>query len=333
LLGFSDCRVCDLDLSQYRGDYLQWLADNHHGNMHWLETNKNLRLSPQQLVADSLRCLSLSYPYWQGGFDAWDNIEDSSRAYVSRYALGRDYHKKLRKKLAKLGNFIKQLTEDTLQFRPFVDSAPLLEKPLAAKAGIGWVGKNTLVLNKQGSYFFLGEILLNLPLPIDKPMTNECGKCKACLKVCPTDAFVNPYKLNANKCISYLTIEHHGTIDIQFRKAMGNRIFGCDDCQLICPWNRYAKHSEDPDFKPRHNLDNSSIIDLFLWSEQQFDHNTKGSPIRRVGYHRWLRNVSIALGNGPKDLRAISSLQYRLKQFENDAVLTEHFAWALEQLQ
>ena len=329
-LGFSQCKITDLDLSDYSDNFKDWLQQNYYGDMHWLADSMIMRTNPQQLLADSLRCISVSYDYWDGGSNAKAVLANSDLAYVSRYALGRDYHKLMRKKLAKLGKYIENLCEQSFNWRPFVDSAPVLEKPLAAKAGIGWVGKNTLILNTKGSYFFLGELFIGLPLPPDtKVMSNQCGSCRACLKVCPTDAFVNEYVLDSSKCISYLTIEHQGTIAKKYRKAIGNRVFGCDDCQLFCPWNRHTATTADTDFKPRHNLNNSEILELFMWSQQQFLNNTEGSAIRRVGYNRWLRNLAIALGNSVYNKNIENALMHRLLQFAGDTMLAEHFAWAL----
>ena len=330
-LGFADCRISDIDLALYTPRLRSWLQKNYHGDMQWIPDSESLRTNPKNLVSNIVRSVSVSYNYWHGNQGETQVLKDNSKAYIARYALGRDYHKLMRKKLARLGRYMEKTSQQKLQWRPFVDSAPILEKPLAEKAGLGWIGKNTLLLSQQGSYFFLGELLISLPLPVDKQLANQCGKCKACLTTCPTEAFVAPYQLDARKCIAYLTIEHKGSIDTSLRKKIGNRVFGCDDCQLICPWNRYAKLGADDDFKPRHQLDNSQLLDLFLWTEQQFLDRTAGSAIRRVGYKRWLRNISVGLGNSHNDLRIIEALQQRLRQFKSDTMLVEHFQWALQQ--
>jgi len=258
-------------------------------------------------------------------------LQKPRHAYISRYALGRDYHKLLRNRLQKLAD---RITDDIGDFgyRVFTDSAPVLEKPLARNAGLGWIGKHTNVINKDaGSWFFLGEIYTDLPLqtdlPADEPVSEHCGTCSACIDVCPTQAIVAPFELDARRCISYLTIELHGAIPVEFRKSMGNRIYGCDDCQLFCPWNKFAQPTAEQDFAPRHGLDNAELAELFEWTEQQWLDRTAGSAIRRIGHERWLRNIAVALGNAPTEPRIISALQQRAN--DTSALVREHVAWAL----
>jgi epoxyqueuosine reductase len=255
-------------------------------------------------------------------------LHDAALGYVSRYALGRDYHKVLRSRLARLADRI-AAAAGTAGYRAFTDSAPVLEKALAREAGLGWIGKHTNLLDRHdGSWFFLGEIFTDLPLPLDAPVTPHCGSCTACIDVCPTQAIVAPYELDARRCISYLTIEHHGAIPVEFRAAIGNRIYGCDDCQLVCPWNRYAKLSAEPDFRVRHGLDAPRLVELFRWTEQEFLRCTEGSAIRRVGYERWLRNVAVALGNAPSTADVVAAL--RSREHDPSELVREHVRWALE---
>lgn len=334
-LGFQAVGVTDTDIgAEQRAHYHNWLAKGYHGTMQWLEANVDKRLYPEKLVEGSLRVISARMDYLPGDTQQIQILKDSSKAYISRYALGRDYHKLMRKRLATLADQIAAAVTAAapdLNQRPFVDSAPVLERPLAAKAGLGWVGKHTLVLNeKAGSWFFLGEILTNLPLPVDNdPQRDRCGDCKACLQVCPTDAFPRPYQLDARRCISYLTIENKGPIPEEFREPMGNRVFGCDDCQAICPWNKYAQPSGEKDFRPRHGLANSDLLTLFNWDEQTFLKNTEGSAIRRVGYELWLRNLSVGLGNAPSREDIVASLS--AKRGKISSLVDEHLDWALAQ--
>ncbi len=278
-----------------------------------------------------MRVLSVRMNYlpFEAGFAA--TLRDPTLGYISRYALGRDYHKLLRSRLKQLGERIEQRCE-ALGWRPFVDSAPILERPLAAKAGLGWVGKHSLLLNESaGSFFFLGELLLSLPLPLEAPVEKEqCGKCVACINICPTGAIVAPYVVDGRRCISYLTIENDGPIPVEFRPMMGNRIYGCDDCQLICPWNRYANASPEPDFSPRPNLHRPPLLTLWGWSESEFLKHTEGSPIRRIGYQRWRRNLAVALGNGPASQEVVVALQQALAEAE--PMVAEHIEWALATL-
>lgn len=331
--GFQAVGVSDCDLEKERDRFAAWLKLGHHGSMQWLADNFDKRLQPDQLHPDTVRVISMRMNYLPENTEQIKILKSPRKAYISRYTLGRDYHKLIRKRLSLIA---KQLQQAAVQLglaepsqRAFVDSAPVLERPLAEKAGLGWIGKHTLLLNQEaGSWFFLGEILTSLPLPVNQKLSkNQCGDCINCLKVCPTDAFVAPYQLDARRCISYLTIEHKGAIDEDLREAMGNRIFGCDDCQAICPWNKFAHHTQENDFRPRHGLDNADLVDLFLWSEDEFLTHTEGSAMRRAGYERWLRNIAIALGNAPSSEAITQALQRRL-DFPSDMV-REHIRWAL----
>jgi epoxyqueuosine reductase len=288
------------------------------------------RWHSEQLVPGTLRAISVRMDYWpDAAMDADTVLQSPELAYVSRYALGRDYHKLLRSRLAALAERVREHT-GAHGYRVFVDSGPVLEKALARNAGLGWIGKHTNLINRNaGSWFFLGEILTDLPLPADEPVTAHCGSCTACIDICPTQAIVGPHRLDARRCISYLTIELHGSIPVEFRKPMGNRIYGCDDCQLVCPWNKYAKATTEPDFAPRHRLDSSTLIELFAWSEDEFLKRTEGSAIRRIGHERWLRNIAVALGNAPSTPEVIASLQSH--KGHASAIVREHVEWALDQ--
>jgi epoxyqueuosine reductase len=281
------------------------------------------------LVPGTCRVLSLRMDYLAQDTQPLEVLASPDKAYISRYTLGRDYHKLVRKRLAQLAKRIEERAGGG-QYRAFVDSAPVLERAVAERAGLGWIGKNTLLINADaGSWFFLGEIYTDLPLPVDTPQrTKHCGTCTACLELCPTDAFKGPFELDARKCISYLTIEHKGSIDPALRPLMGNRIFGCDDCQLVCPWNKFAQVTGEGDFQPRHELADAQLVALFLWDESTFLAKTEGSAIRRIGYERWLRNLAVALGNAPASEAVISALQER-KEFPSELV-REHVAWALQ---
>jgi epoxyqueuosine reductase len=270
--------------------------------------------------------------YLPGDTEMSKRLSQPETAYVSRYALGRDYHKLIRKRLQQLAERIQQAI-GPFGYRAFVDSAPVLEKAIAQQAGLGWIGKNTLVLNrKAGSWFFLGELFVDLPLPVDTPHTSEhCGSCSACLDICPTGAFVGPYVLDARRCISYLTIELKGAIPAELRPLIGNRVFGCDDCQIICPWNRFARPTSQGDFQPRHQLDNSELAALFRWTEEEFLSRTEGSPLRRTGYQNWLRNLAVGLGNAPSSIPVLAALEARRE--DPSALVREHVAWALAQHQ
>lgn len=333
-LGFQQVAITDTDLADAGADFQAWLDKGYQGEMQWLGQNVDKRLHPELLVDNAMRVISVRMDYLPGDTQQIHVLKNSSKAYISRYALGRDYHKLIRKRLAVLAERIAKEAEafaDDISQRPFVDSAPVLERPLAAKAGLGWVGKHTLVLHeKAGSWFFLGEILTSLPLPLDNDrQENRCGDCTACLKVCPTDAFPQPYQLDARRCISYLTIENKGPIPEEFREPIGNRVFGCDDCQAICPWNKYAKPTDEQDFRPRHNLDNSDLLDLFNWDEATFLKNTEGSPIRRIGYELWLRNLSVGLGNAPSSDAVVAGLNAKRGKISD--LVDEHIDWALAQ--
>ncbi len=333
-IGFQQVGICDTDLSVEEPKLQAWLDKQYHGEMDWMARHGMMRARPHELHPGTLRVISVRMNYLPAKAAFASTLNDPNLAYVSRYALGRDYHKLLRQRLKKLGEKIQSYCQefsydDEINFRPFVDSAPILERPLAAKAGLGWVGKHSLILNRDaGSWFFLGELLINLPLPIDQPLEEQCGRCVACMTTCPTGAIVAPYTVDARRCISYLTIELDGAIPEEFRPLMGNRIYGCDDCQLICPWNRFSQLTDEEDFSPRRALHSPELLDLFSWSEEKFLRITEGSAIRRIGYSRWLRNISVALGNAPYADSIVLAL--REKQGISD-MLDEHFNWAINQ--
>ena len=329
-LGFQQAGVADLDLGVAERRLTSWLEDQFHGSMHYMQRHGSKRSRPQELVPGTIRVISVRMDYLrEPQREAAALLDHPSRAYVSRYALGRDYHKVLRKRLAKLARKIESRT-GPFGYRVFVDSAPVLEKPLAEKAGIGWIGKHTNLINRDaGSWFFLGELYTDLPLPVDTASGAHCGSCRACLDVCPTKAIVAPYVLDARRCISYLTIESKAAIPVEFRKAIGNRIYGCDDCQLFCPWNKFAQPSGEADFSPRHGLDTAELVELFAWSREQWDERMRGSAIRRIGYTRWLANIAIALGNAETSEDVIEALRQR--QYSDSDILREHVCWALEQ--
>ncbi|WP_420837096.1 tRNA epoxyqueuosine(34) reductase QueG [Aliidiomarina soli] len=326
-LGFQDVGITDLDLSQHQASLQKWLDNEYHGEMEYMQRHVDLRLHPELLHPGSVRAICVRMDYLPKGALFAKVLKNPQLGYVSRYALGRDYHKLMRKRLKKLGDRIKAAFADT-DFRPFVDSAPVMERPLAEKAGLGWTGKHSLLLDsKDGSWFFLGELFINLPLPVDEKQPEQCGKCTACMTICPTQAIVEPYVVDARRCISYLTIELQGPIPEEFRRPMGNRIYGCDDCQLICPWNRYATPTDEGDFAPRHQLHAPELLTLFGWDEATFLQQTEGSPIRRIGHQRWLRNIAVALGNAPYSEDIVTALQSR--QHEVSDMVSEHIAWAL----
>ena len=329
-LGFSQAGISSTDLSAEEKYLQRWLDAGHHADMDYLAKHGMLRARPDELVPGTLSVISLRMDYMPGDTQAARRLADPETAYISRYALGRDYHKMLRKRLQKLADRIADAI-GPYGYRVFTDSAPLLEKALARNAGLGWVGKHTLVLNrKAGSWFFLGEILTDLPLPATNELArNHCGSCSACLDICPTRAFPAPHVLDARRCISYLTIEYKGSIPLELRPLMGNRVFGCDDCQLVCPWNRFAKATAEPDFMPRHGLDNASLAELFLWGEEEFLQKTEGSAIRRAGYEGWLRNLAVGLGNAPATIPVLEALQARRQH--PSALVREHVEWALQQ--
>ena len=329
-LGFSDVGFANTKLRDYELKLLEWLDGGMHGKMHFMEKHGNKRSRPEKLVKDTISIISVRINYLdKDAADANTILKQHQKAYVSRYALGRDYHKLIRKRLQQLADKITQ-TIGPFSYRAFSDSAPVLEKPLAEQAALGWIGKHTLLLNQDaGSWFFLGELYTNLPLPPSTPTANHCGSCKRCIDICPTQAIVAPYKLDARRCIAYLTIEFKGSIPIELRPLIGNRIFGCDDCQLVCPWNRYAGYSTEEKFRTRHHLDSADLIELFAWSEQEFCDKLAGSAIKRSGYESWLRNIAVALGNAPSRNEIIQALKTRLHHpFE---IVREHVRWALDQ--
>ncbi|RLQ22362.1 tRNA epoxyqueuosine(34) reductase QueG [Seongchinamella sediminis] len=329
-LGFQQVGVSSVDLGDHEAYLQKWLDAGYHGSMDYMARHGSKRSRPAELVPETCRVISLRMDYLTDD-SANAVLASSEKAYISRYALGRDYHKLVRKRLAQLAARI-EAEAGGGRFRAFVDSAPVLERALAEQAGLGWIAKNTMLINPEaGSWFFLGEIYTDLPLPETAAQESKhCGTCTACLTACPTDAFVAPFQLDARRCISYLTIEHHGSIDPQLRPLMGNRVFGCDDCQLVCPWTKFAGASGEDDFQPRHGLADAELVALFLWDEDTFLARTAGSPIRRIGYERWLRNLAVGLGNGPATAAAIAALRQR--QAHPSALVREHVAWALARL-
>ena len=331
-LGFQQVGICDVDVKHHERAYKHYIEMAYQGQMDYLSRNIEKRLAPEQLHPGTCRIISVRMNYLPPDASFAKNLANNKSAYISRYALGRDYHKVMRQRLKQLGEKIKSHLahwDNHLNFRPFVDSAPVLEHAIAEKAGIGWTGKHTLTLNEEaGSWFFLGELFINIPLPVDQAVKEQCGTCTACISICPTKAIVAPYKLDARRCISYLTIEHKGEIPLEFREAIGNRVYGCDDCQLVCPWNRYADVTEEKDFFAREKLNNQSLLSLFTWTEQAFLSNTEGSPIRRIGFQSWRRNLSIGLGNADYDSDIVNALQSALDQTD-DPVLQAHFKWAI----
>ncbi|MGE4071508.1 MAG: tRNA epoxyqueuosine(34) reductase QueG [Lysobacterales bacterium] len=328
-LGFQALGVANIALEEDAQRLQDWIARGWHAQMEYMHRHGPKRWTPADLVPGTLSVLSARMDYWPAeSADALSVLEKPELAYVSRYALGRDYHKLLRSRLQKLADAIVELI-GPFGYRVFVDSAPVLEKPLARNAGLGWIGKHTnLIARDAGSYFFLGEIYTDLPLPPDAPVADHCGSCRRCLDACPTAALPAPYQIDARRCISYLTIEHQGPIPLALRPMLGNRIYGCDDCQLVCPWNKYARLAGEPDFRARHGLDQSSLIELFSWDEASFLSRTEGSAIRRIGHGRWLRNIAIALGNAPSSADAIAALQARAGH--PDETVREAVEWALQ---
>jgi len=329
-LGFQHCGISDIDLAKAETRLGEWLRQRFHGSMHYMERHGKRRSRPAELVPGTVRIISVRMDYLpEPQASAIKLLDHESHAYISRYALGRDYHKVLRARLRELARRI-ETNSGTVGYRVFVDSAPVLEKAIAEKAGVGWIGKHTNLIDRNaGSWFFLGELYTDLPLPADEPETSHCGTCSACIDVCPTRAIVAPYQLDARRCISYLTIESRAPIPVEFRKAIGNRIYGCDDCQLFCPWNKFATRTREPDFAPRHDLDEASLVDLFAWDEATFLSRTEGSAIRRIGFERWLRNVAVALGNAATTPEVVTALKKR--QHDRSELVAEHVAWALAQ--
>ena len=329
-LGFQDIGFTGVNLHEHEAYLEKWLQAGYHGTMDWMDRHGSKRSRPSELVPGTCTVISCRMDYLPEAADAWEILESSGKGFVSRYALGRDYHKLIRSRLAKLAARIRdELASGT--FRAFVDSAPVLERAIAEQSGLGWIAKNTMLINESaGSYFFLGEIYTDIPfMPSDPKEEKHCGSCSACMVACPTDAFVAPFVLDARRCISYLTIEHKGSIDEALRPKMGNRIYGCDDCQLVCPWNKFATTSPEPDFAPREGLDQADLVTLFSWTEKEFEDRLQGSPIRRIGHERWLRNIAVALGNAETTQEIVNAL--RSKQDTSSPLVKEHIAWALNQ--
>ena len=325
--GFQRCGISDIALEEDERHLRDWLDKGLHGSMRWMAEHGDKRSRPADLVPGTLRVISVGLDYGRDPDEAWTTLDDGERAYVARYALGRDYHKLMRNRLQKLADRV-AAEIGPFGFRVFVDSAPVLERALARNAGLGWIGKHTCLIDRDGgSWFFLGEIYVDLPLPTDPPASAHCGTCTRCIDICPTQAIVAPYRLDARRCIAYLTIEHEGAIDEDLRPLIGNRIFGCDDCQLVCPWNKFAKTTDEPDFRTRNDLDKATLADLFAWTEDEFLQRTEGSPIRRSGYARWLRNLAIALGNAPTTPDVVAALRSRCGI--DDGMVREHVEWAL----
>ncbi len=329
-LGFQQLGIADTELADDEAHLLQWLKTGNHGEMHYMERHGTRRSRPDELVPGTIRVISVRMNYWPAeARDADAILQDPALAYLSRYALGRDYHKMLRKRLQKLADRIAAQT-GPFGYRVFTDSAPVLEKALAQKAGLGWIGKHTNLINEQaGSWFFLGELYTNLPLPADSSAVNHCGSCQACIDACPTGAIVAPYKLDARLCISYLTIELRGSIPEELRPLIGNRVYGCDDCQLVCPWNRFSSPTGETDFHPRHRLDSDNLVHLFQWEQDDFERNTRGSAIYRIGHECWLRNIAVGLGNAPTTDSVITALEARRNHASE--LVREHVEWALKQ--
>jgi epoxyqueuosine reductase len=327
-LGFTGLGFARIDLAADEAHFRDWLAAGFGGEMHYMSHHGSKRYRPADLVPGTVSCISVRIDYWPAAAAPAERVLGNPRlAYISRYALGRDYHKLLRNRLQRLCDRIASAV-GPFGHRAFTDSAPVLEKALARNAGLGWIGKHTNLIDRQsGSYFFLGEIYLDLELPLDDAASAHCGSCSACLPACPTRAIVEPYRLDARRCISYLTIELKGSIPAEFRRAIGNRIYGCDDCQLVCPWNKFARPTREPDFGVRHGLDRADLVGLFSWTEEEFERLTRGSAIRRLGFERWLRNLAVALGNAPGSSEVTAALRSRLGH--DSALVREHVQWAL----
>jgi epoxyqueuosine reductase len=329
-LGFAAAGIAGVELGEDEAHLRDWLAQGQHGEMEYMARHGDKRSRPAELLPGTLRVVSVRMDYGTGeDAAAWETLADGERAYVARYALGRDYHKLMRARLQKLADRIAAEVGD-FGYRVFVDSAPVLERALARNAGLGWIGKNACLIDKDsGSWFFLGELYTDLPLPVDAPASAHCGTCTRCIDICPTRAIVAPNRVDARRCISYLTIEAAGPIPEEFRAAIGNRIFGCDDCQLACPWNKFAKRFDEPDFRARNALDTASLVSLFAWDEEEFLRRTEGSAIRRTGWLGWLRNIAVALGNAPATPAVLAALESR--RAHPSELVREHVAWALAQ--
>lgn len=329
-LGFAEIGITDTDLQHAEVEHQQWIDKGFHGDMDYMAKHGTKRTRPAELVPNTIRVISARLDYKPPqAKDSWQVIEDKQQAFISRYALGRDYHKVMRQKLQQLSNKITEAASHA-EYRVFTDSAPVLEVALAEKAGLGWRGKHTLLINKNhGSWFFIGEIYTNLPLPVDPPASAHCGTCTACLDICPTQAIVAPYEVDARRCISYLTIELKTAIPVALRPLIGNRVYGCDDCQLICPWNKFAQVTTEQDFHVRHGLDDISLVTCFAWSESEFQVKMAGSAIYRIGYTQWLRNIAVGLGNAPTSPAIIGALEMR--KDDVSPLVREHVAWALSQ--
>lgn len=329
-LGFDDCGISGIDLSEAEKALKQWLNAGYYADMEYMHRHGTKRSRPEELIPNTLSIISVRMNYFPAeSREPWSVLKDSNSAYLSRYALGRDYHKVLKQRLQKLAEKI-QSEIGEFGYRAFVDSAPVLETEIAQKAGLGWKGKHTLVINRQhGSWHFLGELYTDLPLEERSAASNHCGSCRACLDACPTNAIVKPYTIDASRCISYLTIENHGPIPEAFRIPMGNRIYGCDDCQLVCPWNKCASPTQVEDFLPRHSLDDIKLAELAGWTETQFLDRFQGSPIRRIGHERWLRNIAVALGNASN--KSTSHAALKKLQLNPSPLVQDHVNWALRQ--
>jgi len=328
-LGFQQLGITSTALADDEARLNQWLAGDFHGDMDYMARHGSKRSHPEELVPGTVRVISVRMDYLPDeDTPPAQLLEQTELAYVSRYALGRDYHKLMRRRLQQLADKI-ATAHGPFGYRAFVDSAPVLEKPLARNAGLGWIGKHTNLINQDaGSWFFLGELLTDLPLPVDTPATEHCGSCTACIDVCPTAAIIGPFQLDARRCISYLTIELKGSIPEEFRPLIGNRVYGCDDCQLFCPWNKFAQPTAESDFMPRHGLEAARLTDLFAWNEAEWLEKMAGSAIRRIGYEQWLRNIAVALGNAPASTDVINAL--RLREQDSSELVREHVRWALE---
>lgn len=329
-LGFPKLGISSTDLTRDRAYLERWLELERHGDMHYMARHGSKRSNPDELVPGTIRIISVRMDYLPQSSDEAERVlAQPESAYIARYALGRDYHKLMRKRLRRLAEWLRSEVAAT-QYRVFVDSAPVLERAIARQAGLGWIGKHTNLLDRHaGSWFLLGEIFTNLPLDCDAPVSEHCGSCRACIDVCPTQAIVAPYELDARRCISYLTIEQKGSIPIEFRRSIGNRIFGCDDCQLVCPWNRYARLTAEPDFQPRHGLADASLCELFAWNESEWSARTAGSALRRAGFDGWRRNIAVALGNAPTTPAVRAALASAAD--DPSALVREHVAWAINE--